>query len=266
MSRARANTGGVACALLALMLAGTGCGKKRPAAEAARIPTFQRAIELLAKHQLRQATTALKNIQFSTETREELEPLTRLALADATFYQGSDIAWIDARNLYTEFVTLNGNHPLAPYAQLQVGLCSLKQVSQPTKDQSLTLQAIRDLETVESRWPDSAYVVAARAMLREARANLAESEFLVGQFYLKKKNYRAAVDRFNGIVVRFPDFPSLEKVLFHLAQAHLEDGDPGLARAYLNRLLTEYPNGEYVSRAQKTLGSMAAGFTGEIGD
>ena len=116
------------------------------------------------------------------------------------------------------------------------------------------------------RWPESLYVVAARALLREARANLAESEFLVGQFYLKRKNFKAAVDRFNGVLVRFPDFPNLEKVLFHLAQAHLEDGDLTLARAYLDRLLTQYPTGEFVVRAQKKLGSTAAGFESELGD
>jgi outer membrane assembly lipoprotein YfiO len=247
-----------------------GCGGKKKqarvdAAELSADATFGRATELLAKHQLRQATSALKRIQFAPASRDELEPLTRLALADATYYQGTSIAWIDARNLYLDFVTLNSDHPLAPYAQLQVGQCSLNQVNQPSKDQTLTLQAIRDLDAVERRWPDSLYVAAARAMGREARANLAESEFLVGQFYLKKKNYRGAIDRFRGLVMSFPGYADVDKVLFRLAEAYLGSGNEAEARLHIERLLTDYPNGPYVARAQKMLGSIAEGFESEVG-
>ena len=48
----------------------------------------------------------------------------RIGVADATFYQGHDLALIDARNLYLDFVTLNADHELAPYAQFQAGICS----------------------------------------------------------------------------------------------------------------------------------------------
>jgi outer membrane protein assembly factor BamD len=256
--------------IVATLLVVPGCaGKKKKKSQPDELlsagATFDRAIDLLSRHQLRQAASHLKRIQFAPESREELEPLTRLALADATYYQGTSLGWIDARNLYLDFVTLNGDHPLAPYAQLQVGRCSLNQVNQPSKDQSLTQQAIRDLDAVERRWPDSVYVDAARAMLGEARANLAESEFLVGRFYLKRKNFPGAIDRFNGIVIRFPDYAGFEKVLFHLAQAYVGSGSEAEARLYLDRLLTKYPNGRYVPRAQKMLGSIASGFEGEVG-
>jgi len=261
----RGNRARRACAwtlLAVLLLAGTGCAarKQRKAAEQARLSAsamFERATELLNKHDLRQSQEMLKRIDFTPDSRAELEPLRRLASADATYYQGTAIAWIEARNLYLDFVTFNGDHPLAPYAQMQVGLCSLKQVNQPTKDQALTRQAIRDLGAVEQRWPDSHYIDAARSLAREARATLAESEFLVGKFYLNKKNYAGAIERFRGIVVRFADYPEVEKVLYHLAQSHVRSGNQAEARIYLDRLVTAHPNSEYAARARKTLASSA---------
>jgi len=254
--------------IIVVLLLACGCsGKKKGAKGATDLSpegTFARAQELLNAHQLRQATTNFKRIQFAPESRDELEPLTRLALADTTYYQNTSIAWIDARNLYLDFVTLNGDHELAPYAQLQVGRCSLNQVSHPTKDQTLTRQAIQDLEAVARRWPSSHYVAAARSMNTEARANLAESEFVVGKFYLKRKNYDGAINRFRGIVVGFPDYPEFEKVLFYLAQAYLRGGNELEARLYLDRLLTQYPNGEFIPRTQKVIGSLAGGFEGEV--
>ena len=111
-----------AVVVFSLVLAG-GCGKKKTmpgiaslSAEAA----FRRGIDLLSRHQLRQAKTALEGIQFDPDSRAVIEPLTRLALADATFYQGTDLGLIDARNLYLEFVTHYGTHRLAPWAGLIV--------------------------------------------------------------------------------------------------------------------------------------------------
>jgi len=258
----------VGIGLLALLPCAGGCGGKEKktvqAADLSADATFDRATELLAKHQLRQATAALKRIQFAQDTRAEIEPLTRLAMADATFYQGTAIAWIDARNLYLDFVTLNSDHALAPYAQLQVGLCSLKQVSQPSKDQELTKQAIRDLRAVEQRWPDSPYTIASRTMLLEARANLAESEYLIGKFYFKKKNYTAAIDRFRVILAQFPDFPDVDKVLFHMADANAKTGNSVIARGYLDRLLTDYPSSGFLDPARKLLGTMEPLFQSDV--
>jgi len=254
--------------LVATLLSAGACGGKKKdtvhAGDLSADATFERATKLLAEHQLRQATAALKRIQFAQETRAEIEPLTRLALADATFYQGTAISWIDARNLYLDFVTLNGDHALAPYAQLQVGLCSLKQVSQPSKDQELTKQAIRDLRAVEQRWPDAAYTIASRTMLLEARANLAESEYLIGKFYFKKKNYTAAIERFRIILAQFPDFQDVDKVLFHMAQANAKNGNSVIARGYLDRLLSDYPSSGFLDPARKLLGSMEPPFQSDV--
>jgi outer membrane assembly lipoprotein YfiO len=244
------------------MAVGNGClGRKKEAQIVPPGPTpnagFERAMDLLSRHDLRQATAALKRIQFSGQSRAEIEPLTRLALADATYYQNTKLGWIDARGLYLDFVTLNGDHPLAPYAQLQVGLCSLKQVARPSRDQGLTQQAIRDLTAVEDRWPDSIYVGAARNLLLQARATLAESEFLVGRFYLKRKAYAAAIDRFRGVLIRFPEYPDADKLLFHLARAHERRGEVAEARLYLDRIVSAHPHGEYAERAQRMLEATA---------
>lgn len=249
----------VLLACLAIPL-GPGCGgKKSDVVDASEIPSaesFGRAQSLLAKRDLRQALNALKRVQFSSETQGETEPLTRLALADATFYQGSALGWIDARNLYLDFVTLNADHPLAPYAQLQVGHCSLKQVEQPSRDQALTRQAISDLREVQRRWADSSYVALAEMMLREARANLAEAEYLVGHFYLRRKEFVAAIGRLKALPVAFPEYPELDKVMYELSQAYKRNGDQAEASAELRRLLAQFPDGEWSAPAERLLAEL----------
>ena len=86
-----------------------------------------------------------------------------------------------------------------------------------------------------------------------------------GEKLLKKKKFAAAIERFRGIVIGFPDYPDVEKVLFNLAQAHVLAGNEAEARIYLDTLVTRHPNGAYVSRAQKTLGAITGEFESELG-
>jgi len=246
--------GGAALVLAAGALAGCAGARKeaaRPALSARE--GYRRGLELLSRHELFKATTVLKSIQFAGEDRDEIEPLTRLALADATFHQGTELAIIDARGLYAAFVELNGDHPLAPYAQLQVGYCSLEQIGSPTKDQSQTRLAIQDLTEVQRRWPGSAYDQAAAGLLRQARASLAESEFQVGRFYLKRKVYGAAIARFHQLIEEFPEYGAQEKVLYHLGLAQIRLGRQDEGRDVLGRQIERFPDGEFAKLAHKAL-------------
>lgn len=221
---------------------------------------YRHSLELLSKGRLRQARSVLERIQYDVEQgRQEIEALARLALADATFYQVGPLALIDARNLYLDFVTLYANHPLAPYAQLQAGYCSLKQVNHPSKDQSLTEQAVTDLSEVLRRYPTSSYSGAARDLLRLAQGRLAESEFLIGQFYMQEKAYEAAIERFRRVLKDYPDYGEKDKLLFHLARALRLNHNELESRAYLDQLMADYPHSSFVDDARKELASASDG-------
>jgi len=196
----------------------------------------------------------LERVDFPDESRRRTyEPRVRLALADTTFYLGDQLSLIDARSLYLDFVTLYGDHPLAPYAQLQAGMCSLLQVNDPSRDQSQTLEAIRDLREVERRYPTSPYARVARLKIVEANANLAEHEFLVGRFYLKRKRYRAAAERFRTVLQRYPRYPEPEKIYFHLGKALVLEDNAEEGNLYLSKLVEDYPSSDYVKEARRLL-------------
>jgi outer membrane protein assembly factor BamD len=196
----------------------------------------------------------LQAIQYTADDdRRAIEPLVRLAMADATFYEGNELALIDARNLYLDFVTLYGDHELAPYAQFQAGVCSLEQVVNPAKDQTMTYQAIDDLRVVERRWPDSQYAEAAQSMRMVAGANLADHDYQVGRFYMKRKAFIAAADRFRSVLERFPEYERSDRVYLWLGRALLKMDSEAEARVYLDKLISDYPGGELAHEAQKFL-------------
>jgi outer membrane protein assembly factor BamD len=255
----------------------TGCaGKKKKAqlnpeaeeGEPLSVQTYERGMEYLTQSSMRQARRELESVEYApgSDIRGQIEPLARVGLADVTFYgSGNTLGYIDARNLYLDFVTLYGDHPLAPYAQTQVGLCSLKQVNDPTRDQSQTRQAIADLEKVLQRWPDSPFVVAAQGFRRTARSSLAEAEFLVGKFYLRRKAYAAAISRFRGVQQKYPDFIEIEKVKYYLGKTLVAEGDSVEGRLILDQLVVENPGGPYAESARKVLEAAGGSFRTDVG-
>lgn len=214
---------------------------------------YQSARVEFEKRNLRKARTLLEKIQFTGEDRQTLEPLVRLLLADSTFYLGDDLSLIEARSKYLDFVTLYGDHALAPYAQYQAGICSLRQAANPSRDQSDTAVAIADLRDVLRRFPESPFVPAARESLTRAETNLAEHEFLVGRFYLQKRKYRAAGERFRGLMEAYPHYEYREKLYFHMGKALLLGESVSEGKSWLDRLLADYPKSEYAKEAKALL-------------
>jgi outer membrane protein assembly factor BamD len=251
----------VVVALAVAVVAAPGCAARRRKKEEAAIrdnvaapARYEQAWAELSDHNLRKAKLLLEKIQFSAEDRTTLEPLVRLALADSVFYLGDDLSLIEARAKYLDFVTLYGDHPKAPYAQFQAGMCSLQAVRAPSRDQSQTLVAMDDLKEVIRRFPDSPFARAAELARLRAEANVAEHEFLVARFYLQRKKYRAATDRFRDLLDKYPRYRAKDKLYFHLAQALIASDNEAEGRSFLDRIVSDYPQGEYAGRAKDLLG------------
>ncbi len=254
--RGRATLVGVA-ALTGCVLLAPGCAGRRERRQAAQAlmtdeVLLQRALEALSHRNLARARDYLERIEFLVESqRQWLQPLVRVLLADVTFYRGDDLSLIEARSKYLDFVTFYGDHPLAPYAQFQAGMCSLKQVRHPSRDQSQTRVAIDDLREVLRRYPETYYAGAAREMIRLAESNLAEHEFLIGRYYLRHKVPKAAVARFQRVLDEYPYYRERDKLYFYISQALLADHREAEASEYLDRLLRDYAGSAFADEARK---------------
>jgi len=81
----------------------------------------------------------------------------------------------------------------------------------------------------------------------------------VGYFYQKtRKAYRAAIRRFEGLLVDFPEYPSMDKVLYRLAQCLSVMARNAEALPHLARLLEEYPESEVAKDARELYHKLSA--------
>jgi len=67
-------------------------------------------------------------------------------------------------------------------------------------------------------------------------------------------DFREAVELGDQILVKYPTANFIDKVLYRLALCHLEEGNHEMSRAYLERLIAEYPKSAYLLEGYFRLG------------
>lgn len=148
--------------------------------------------------------SAIETFQRLTDEHplSELAVMAKLGIADAHY---SNKEYAEAAQIYNEFVFLNPTNENVPYAMYQVGLCHYHQMGTIDRDQTDTVKAKLQFEALIARFPQSRFARLAEKMLRDCNKRLAEREFYVGWFYFKRKNYKAALGRFEVVAREYPN-------------------------------------------------------------
>ncbi|MFV0245304.1 MAG: outer membrane protein assembly factor BamD [Qingshengfaniella sp.] len=112
----------------------------------------------------------------------------------------------------------------AAYAQYLLALSYYDQIDDVGRDQGLTFQALQALRTVIERYPDSEYARSAILKFDLAFDHLAGKEMEIGRYYLKRKHYSAAINRFRVVVEDFQTTSHTPEALYRLVESFLSLG------------------------------------------
>ncbi len=197
-----------------------------------------------------------KYLSFVFETYPN-DPLGRQALlmvADSYFRQGGTTGYTEARFRYRDYLNRYPGAPQRDYARYQFALCYDKEHEKPDRDQTATREAIEQYQALLREFPDSTFSAAARERIRRLSDLLAEHEFGVGYFYMRKGAPGAALARFVSLEQRFPDYGSRDKLFFYEAQVLEKLGRTEEASRYIARLREEFPDSQYAKRIREKNG------------
>jgi outer membrane protein assembly factor BamD len=183
----------------------------------------------------------------------------KLGVGDAYLGEGSAESQIMAINEFKEFLTFFPTHERADYAQFQLGMAHFNEMRSPARDQSETKDAIAEFTTFVERYPNSKMIGEARQKLREAKDRLSEHDFRVGLHYLRSRtSLPGAIDRFNTILKNDPEYTHRDEVYYHMAQALVQIGQPAAAIPYLDKLIAEFEQSEYLERSREQVTKLKA--------
>ncbi|MBA97690.1 outer membrane protein assembly factor BamD [Sulfitobacter sp.] len=112
----------------------------------------------------------------------------------------------------------------ASYASYLLALSYYDQIDEVGRDQGLTFQALQALRQVIEGYPDSEYARSAVLKFDLAFDHLAGKEMEVGRYYLRRKHYTAAINRFRVVVEDFQTTTHTAEALHRLVEAYLSLG------------------------------------------
>ncbi|WP_407664053.1 outer membrane protein assembly factor BamD [Microvirga alba] len=124
----------------------------------------------------------------------------------------------------TRYLQRHANTPDAAYAQYLMASSYYDQIPDITRDQEKSERAILSLQELVQRYPTSEYVADAKKKIQVASDQLAGKELEVGRFYLQKRNYSGAINRFRMVVSRYQTTRHVEEALQRLAEAYMAMG------------------------------------------
>lgn len=110
------------------------------------------------------------------------------------------------------------------YAQYLMASAYYDQIPDITRDQEASERAILALTDLVERYPNSEYVSDAKKKIQVASDQLAGRELEIGRFYLQKRNYSGAINRFRNVVSRYQTTRHVEEALERLTEAYMAMG------------------------------------------
>lgn len=122
------------------------------------------------------------------------------------------------------FLTLHPGDKDAAYAQYLLAMSNYNQIPDIGRDQERTERALVALQELIDRYPQSEYVLDAREKILFAKDQLAGKEMNVGRFYLRQRNFPAAINRFRDVVSKYQTTRHVEEALARLTEAYLALG------------------------------------------
>jgi len=210
---------------------------------------LKRATKLIEDEEYEKARQLLIEIK-NRDFNRKYAPLAQLKLAESYLKEDKpDVAV----QYYKQFLRLYPEHPYASYAQYRIGMVYFNQIQAPDKGAVGAKKAMAEFQKLLKDYPRNPYREIAKLKIKKCRNIIAEYEFLVGKFYYKKGSYKAAINRFKGIIDNFKDYKNMPEVLYLIAISYKKIGNFTESNRYFKELINKFHNTKPAKKAQKEL-------------
>ncbi len=172
----------------------------------------------------------------------------------AGYAQYKNLKYDDALLALDRFIELHPGDDNIAYAYYLKGLCYYEQISDVRRDQKMTQEALDSLKQVKQRFPDTAYARDATLKIDLTLDHLAGKEMVIGRYYLDRKQYQAAINRFERVVEQYQTTTQVPEALERLTEAYLGLGITSEARKTAAILGQNYPQSSWYKDAYQLVG------------
>jgi len=222
----------------------TGGGSKYKTEITPDIPADDLYNQGLAKLQSKDYDNATKKFQ-EVEKRYPFSQWARKGLVMTTYSQFEKPAYDDAIQSAKRYIELYPKSPDTPYMYYLTGMSYYNQITSVMQDQTNSERAYQAFTALIEKFPNSEYAPDAKAKIGIVRDQLAGKEMQIGRFYLTRKNFPAAVNRFHEVLRAYQTTRYAEEALYRLTEAYLSMGITHEAQTAAAVLGHNYPDSQW---------------------
>ncbi len=143
------------------------------------------------------------------------------------------------------FIQLHPGHKDIAYAYYLRSLCFYDRILTVTRDQKNTYEALQALAAVSKKFPETKYARDAQFKTDLVRDHLAGKEMEVGRYYMKRRLYIAAINRFQVVVDSYQTTTHVPEALHRLIECYLATGLTKEAQTVAAVLGHNHPGNEW---------------------
>ena len=142
-------------------------------------------------------------------------------------------------------------HNNLDYANYLLSLCYYEQIVDETKDLESILKSKQSFESLISNYPNSEYSIDAKFKLDLIEDILAAKELYIGRYYLEKKKWIAAINRFKIIINDYDNTIYVEEALHRLVEIYYIIGLKEESLKYAKLLGYNYRTSKWYEQSYK---------------
>ena len=156
-------------------------------------------------------------------------------------------------NVIDRYLALNPGSSEIDYAYYMKGMNFFNQISDVTRDQSITHTALRSFNEVINRFPDSDYANDSKKKIKIINDRLAGKELNIALQYQNDDQWIAAINRYNNIINKFGQTRYAPESLYRLVEIYLTIGVADQAKRYAATLGYNYPDSHWYKTAYELI-------------
>ena len=176
------------------------------------------------------------------------------ALMAAFSYYSQDY-YSDAIAELERFIEVYPNYKHLDYAYYLLAICYYEQIVDEKKDLQSILDAKKIFNIIVRDFSKSEYAIDAEFKLDLINDILASKEMYLGRYYLERKKWIAAINRFKTIIEDYDTTVYVEEALHRLVEVHYTIGLEGEAQKYAKVLGYNYESSKWYENSYAVFNS-----------
>lgn len=177
----------------------------------------------------------------------------RRGLIMTTYSQYRAADYDSAVQTAERYIKLYPKTPDTAYALYLEASSYYSQVPDISRDQERATKALALFQQVGQNFPKSEYAEDAKFKVQVMTDQLAGKEMSVGRYYLSRRNYTAAINRFRNVLTAYQTTRHSEEALYRLTEAYLGLGISEEAQTAAAVLGHNFPDGQWYKDAYALL-------------